>query len=341
MKEKEYMNLSDNRYFANKFSHIYVEREALNYPLTKEIINNFPNSNIIEIGHYKDIFNRSRQDFVLQKKAQSLILSVNHSELIYPGARFCQSFGHEHFYYTSNILNCIYDCEYCYLQGMYPSGHMVIFVNMEDYFTQISRMLESHPMYVCISYDTDLLAVEGFTHITQKWIDFAVSNPELTIEIRTKSAYDISKLNNCGLSNIIYAWTLSPDEITVYEHDTPGLDLRIASLKKAIQHNANVRLCFDPMIHIPDYQKIYANCYRKVFEAISPADILDVSIGVFRISSDYLKSMRKKRHCAITAYPYNNTNGICSYEQKKSDEMLDFARLELSKYVSPDIIYGI
>mgnify|MGYP006970641936 FL=1 len=30
------------------------------------------------------------------------------------------------------MMNCIYDCSYCYLKGMYPSGHMVLFVNIED-----------------------------------------------------------------------------------------------------------------------------------------------------------------------------------------------------------------
>lgn len=335
------MNSLDRKYFANNYSHIYVEENAYNYPLTKEVLAHFPDSKIITIRHYKDMFNRSRQDFILQKKAQSLILAVNNSELLYPGARFCQSFGNSHFYYTSNIMNCIYDCEYCYLQGMYPSGNMVLFVNIEDYFKEVSQKLLEHSMYVCISYDTDLLAVEGLTHITQKWIDFAAVNPDLTIEIRTKSAYMVEKLNNSSLSNVIFAWTLSPEEVTTYEHYAPSLDMRIQAIKSALLNNSTVRLCFDPMIHIPDYQRIYSNCYHKVFSQIDGNRIFDVSIGVFRISADYLKSMRRKRHCAITAYPYENINGMCSYETKKSDEMLDFARLELSKYVDPAKIYGL
>ena len=335
------MNLSDNKYLANNYSHIYVEKEAFEYPITKTILNHFKNSTVITINHYKDMFNRSKQDFVLQKKAQSLILAVNNSELIYPGARFCQSFGNANFYYTSNIMNCIYDCEYCYLQGMYPSGNMVIFVNIEDYFRKISDKLKEHPLYLCISYDTDILAVEELTHITSMWIDFAAKNPELTIDIRTKSAFSVDRLKNCNLPNIIFAWTLSPESITKYEHYAPSLDLRLKAISNALTLGCNVRLCFDPMIKIPDYQNIYGELYKKVFETIDGNKIFDVSIGVFRISSDYLKSMRRKRHCAITAYPYENSNGICSYEQKKSDEMLTFARLELSKYICSDKIYGL
>ncbi len=335
------MNKSDNKYFANNYSHIYVEDNAFNYPLTEEILTHFPNAHIIKIRHYKDMFNRSRQDFSLQKKAQSLILAVNNSVLLYGGSRFCQSFGNSHFYYTSNIMNCIYDCEYCYLQGMYPSGNMVVFVNVEDYFNEVSKKLKEHSMYICISYDTDLLAVEGLTHITQKWIDFAAQNPNLSIEVRTKSAFMVNMLKNSNLPNVIFAWTLSPDEVTPYEHYTPSLDMRIEAIKCALNNKSTVRLCFDPMIHIPDYQNAYSNCYHKVFSQIDGNLIYDISLGVFRISSDYLKTMRRQRYCAITAYPYENYNGICTYEKKKSDEMLDFARLELSKYIDPSKIYEL
>ena len=335
------MNLSDKEYLAKHYSHIYVEEDAYNYPLTKKILENFKNSTVITIKHYKDMFNRSRQDFVLQKKAQSLILAVNTSELIYPGARFCQSFGNAHFYYTSNVMNCVYDCEYCYLQGMYPSGNMVVFVNIEDYFATVSKKLREHSMYICISYDTDLLAIEGMTGITQCWIDFAARNPNLTIEIRTKSAYMVNRLYSSNLKNVIFAWTLSPEFITQYEHLTPSLDARIKAVNTAIQNGSIVRLCLDPMIYVKNYQEIYSTFYHKLFTEIESDQIFDLSIGVFRISSDYLKSMRKKRHCAITTYPYENIDGMCSYEQKKSDEMLNFARLELSKYISSDKIYGL
>ncbi len=115
---------------------------------------------MIEIDHYKDVFNRSRQDYALQHESQKLILAVQKGNLIYPGAPVCQNFGNEHFYYTSQMMNCIYDCEYCYLKGMYPSGNMVIFVNPEDTFREVTEILKDHPMYICVSYDTDLLTFE-------------------------------------------------------------------------------------------------------------------------------------------------------------------------------------
>ena len=54
-------------------------------------------------------------------------------------------------------MNCIFDCEYCYLKGMYPSANIVVFVNLEDIFAEVAQKLENHSLYLCVSHDTDLL----------------------------------------------------------------------------------------------------------------------------------------------------------------------------------------
>ena len=57
----------------------------------------FRRREVIDIDHYKDVFCRSRQDYVRQHAAQNLILAAKHGELLYPGAPVCQNFGNEHF----------------------------------------------------------------------------------------------------------------------------------------------------------------------------------------------------------------------------------------------------
>ena len=52
------------------------------------------------------------------------------------------------FDYTSCMMNCVFDCEYCYLKGMYPSGNVVLFVNLDDIFDEVYKLLQKHP---CIS----------------------------------------------------------------------------------------------------------------------------------------------------------------------------------------------
>ncbi len=333
------MNASETSYWAKPFSHIYMEPGVEAYPLAKRILARLTDATRIPIPHYKDVFNRAGQDFLGQKRSPSLILAINHGERIYPGARVCQSFGSEHFYYCSNLFNCIYDCEYCYLQGMYPCGHIVVFVNIEDYFADIEAILKEHPMYICISYDTDLLAMEGLLGLVDTWSKFTEAHKDLSIEVRTKSAADLAYLGLSDCERIYYAWTLSPTEVIALEHKTPSLEARLQAIKKAAERGYTLRLCFDPMIRIPNWKDAYRRLYEAVFSKLSPSCIKDASIGVFRISSSYLKSMRKKRTCAITAYPYETTRGVSSYAPVHSIEMLTLARKELSAYLALEQIF--
>ncbi len=335
------MHSLKNGLWNTDFSHIYVEKKAADHPRTKRILSRFKNSRLIEIDHYKDIFCRSRQSFVLQKHSPKLILAIKEGNLVYKGARVCQDFGNHYFYYTSSVMNCPYNCEYCYLQGMYPSANIVVFVNLEDIFFKVEKLLAGHPVYLCISYDTDLLALEGITGFVSSWLKFASRNDSLIIELRTKSANFNAIKDIPPLDNVILAWTLSPTEIIkTYEQGTPSLEARLDSIKKAVDKGWKVRLCFDPMVFTKDWKRQYGTCVRKVFEEISAESIYDVSLGVFRISKDYLKRIQKERpRSLVFAYPFEEANGICTYSPAHTKEMMDFLYTEVGRYIPEDKIY--
>ncbi len=334
------MKNSDTPVWNKPFSHIYVEEQAYHYPRTERILRAFSEAAVIPCRNYKDIFCRGHQNPQLQRQSSALILAVAQPPYCYPGAPVCQSFGEEHFYYTSNVMNCIYDCEYCYLQGMYASGHVVVFVNPEDTFAEVEQRLLEHPMYICISYDTDLFALERQLGFLKDWCAFAKLHPQLTLEIRTKCA-SLSTLSALPvLPNVILALTLSPEYIAArYEHRTPGLDARLRLGKRALEEGRPLRLCFDPLLCVPDYREHYRTLFSKTFGTLSGDAIRDVSVGVFRISKDYLKNMRKARPCAITYYPYELTDGVYHYGPARSKEMLDFAKEELLHYLPSEKIF--
>lgn len=333
-------NLEENLY-NSFFSHIYIEEDAMNHPNTLKIINKFKNSKIIKISHYKDVFSRKNQDFPSQKKSQNLILAIKKDHLIYKGASVCEDFGNKNFYYTSSIMNCIYDCEYCYLQGMYTSANIVIFVNIEDIFNEVSKLLNKFPVYLCISYDTDLLAFENILGYTRKWINFAKNNKNLTIELRTKSANINAIADIPSIDNFILAWTLSPDFIIKnYEHRTASLDRRLENIKIAQDLNWNIRLCFDPMIYIKNYKKYYKELIEKTFSVINKDKICEISIGVFRVSSEYLKIIRKQRYDSpIVNFPFVTNNKVCSYNKNLINEMTTYLNNLILNYVPKHKIF--
>lgn len=333
-------SLKPNLYNAF-FSHIYIEKEIIKHPAAQRILACFPNAVLVEINHYKDVFCRSRQNYRLQKQAPSLILAGKQQNPVYEGPPVCQDFGSRHFYYTSSVMNCIYDCEYCYLQGMYPSADMVVFVELEYIFEQAERLLNRHPVYLCVSYDTDLLALEHILGHTARWFDFSSKHPDLTIEVRTKSA-NINVLDELRpLENVILAWTLSPERLAeAYEHHAPSFEQRLRCIGKAVDKGFNVRLCFDPMLYCRDWKEQYKGMINKVFENIQADRIKDISIGVFRIPQDYMKKMRKQAQAsAVTQFPFENDNGVYHYGSQLTKEMIAFACDLIEKEVPRDKIY--
>lgn len=334
---------SGNSLFNYPFSHIYVEDAIRSHELTKSILARFPKSVVIPITHYKDVFNRSRQNFGLQKTAQTLILAKNTGDSIFPGAPVCQDFGYDHFYYASSIRNCFYDCEYCFLKGMYGSGNIVVFVNLEDTFRELEKLLKTHPVYLCVSYDTDLIALESLTGFATRWAEFTASHENLTIEIRTKSfrkdIYD--RIPLCD--RVIFAYTLSPEEvITRYEKKTASLTERLSAAAYAMEKGFPVRMCFDPMIYFPNWKDSYASMCKTVQENIDTHRLKDISLGSFRISAEYIKKLRRDfPDSAICQFPYENRGGFFQYPEQIRKDMENTLVTLLQTLISEDKIFRI
>lgn len=334
--------MSSDSVLRSKFSHIYVEDDVAEMPLCQAILSHFPKAKVIHIHHYKDVFNRNHQDFLLQYRTQNLILAANHGQLVYPGAKVCQDFGNCHFYYTSVVMNCVYNCEYCYLKGLYPSGNMVIFLNIEDVFAEVEKLLQKFPVYLCVSYDTDLVALEGVTGFVRKWIDFTRTHANLTIEIRTKSG-NTAFLNVLRKGDVcdrcIFAYTLSPQTIIErYEHGTSSLTSRIGAMKTVHQHGFPVRAVFDPIIRVPSWKTLYGNLVETFFKEFDAKDLYDASVGTFRISDAYLKNMRHAmKNSSLVQYLFTIRNGVAEYEDAADMERFIIDRI--SKYMPEEKIF--
>lgn len=320
------------------FSHIYIEEQVKDYPRTRRILEHFPNRQVVEIRHYKDVFNRKRQNISLQHSSPNLILAAKTQEKsgwLYPGAPVCQSFGSEHFFYTSCVMNCLFDCKYCYLKGMYPSGNLVIFVNLEELFREVEQKLcDCGDLYLCISYDTDLLALEGVTGFVEEWIRFTQCHPGLTIEVRTKSASTalIQRMPVCD--RVIFAYTLSPEKlIRSCEPGAGSLKGRWKAAKLCLERGVPTRLCFDPILFAADWEKLYRELIEETAEALPMEKVRDFSVGTFRVSADFIKQMRKNYpETEVIWYPFARVRGYCQYSPRLADKMEKFVTEQIRFY---------
>ena len=332
-------------YWRSHFSHLYAERRALDYPLAQRLLRRFPSATVVPIDDYKELFARPRQHFQMQKRSMKLILAVKKDNLLYPGSHHAQDFGYPNFFYNTPVINCIYNCDYCYLQGKYPSANLVVFVNQSDFFAATKTAIQSRadpasPLYLALSYDTDLLAFESRVPFCRDWIEFTRREPELIVEIRTKSANfrHLRKVEPC--SRVILAWTLSPDiVVSRYEKATPTLSRRLESARQALDSGWPVRLCLDPIMEIPQWRRIYEECIERVFSTLAPDQIRDVSVGSFRMNKDQYDRIRRQRPNSDIYYrDYDNRQGTVTYPRQVGREMTDIVCAFLERYINPERI---
>lgn len=318
------------------FKHIYVEEAVLEHPRTQALCARYPQAQVIPCAHYGEIFNRKNQSFRLQKKQPALILAHKQGQLVHPTPEH-YGIGRPNNYYFSHLLNCPYDCRYCFLQGMYNSAHYLLFVNYEDFQLAIEEKLTGEKSTFFSGYDCDSLAMDPITHFLRSFLPFFAKYPEAELELRSKSAQVGELLRHPTLPNVVCAFTLSPDPVAKgVEHRAPALHLRLRAMERLQEKGWTLGLRFDPVIYHEGYRSTYSALFREVFQRLSLDSIHSISLGVFRMPKRLYQSVaREHPDSKLFSTKTVLEKGEISYSPELREEMLNFCLNELKKY-APD-----
>lgn len=318
---------------------IYIERAIRSLPRTEAILKRYPNARHVLINRYTDVFNAPAQNFRVQKNNPALILAHKHGNLVLPTPPGYH-IGGENNYYFSHMLNCIYDCRYCFLQGMYRSANYVVFINYDDFFEDIKKQTEqnSAPSWFFSGYDCDSLALEPMTHFIESCLDSFSTMPKAHLEIRTKSTQIRNLLARPALDNCVIAYSLSPqDVVSKEEHKTPSLAKRINALKSLQDHGWHIGLRFDPLLKADNYEQLYGDLFEQVFSELNNSTIHSVSLGPFRLPKPFFKKMiRLYPDSSLLAASMNMRDNMLSYDEQTESNLLNFCEKRLQDYISPE-----
>ena len=319
---------------------IYIEQEVLTHPRTVQILARFSDARRVICDRYGEVFNRKSQNFRLQKSKPSLILAKKHKNFVL-AAPDDYGVGGSKNYYFSHMMNCLYDCRYCFLQGMYRSGHYVVFVNFEDFDQAIRDTLagvENEQTWFFSGYDCDSLAMEPVTGFAEHMLAKFPEQDNAWLELRTKSTQVRALLNKPVHQNTVVAYSLSPEEIIAsLEHKTPSLANRLNALYRLQEAGWKVGLRFDPIVFHPHYKKLYETLFQAVFSQLDIEKIHSVSLGTFRLPERFFKNM-------IQLYPYEalfagplekNNQAMIGYSADLEAELFSFCEERILSFISP------
>ncbi|MEQ1621740.1 MAG: spore photoproduct lyase family protein [Methylococcales bacterium] len=316
---------------------IYIEENIQQHPRVIEILARFPQARHITCGRYGEVFNPKGQHFRLQKQQPALILAEKYRHFALP-APAGYGIGSTKNYYFSHMLNCLYDCRYCFLQGMYQSAHYVLFVNFEDFQSEIKQLCEQtpdEPVHFFSGYDCDSLALEPVTHFAQSFLPFFAELPNAWLELRTKSTQIRSLLEIDPLPRCIIAFSLSPDDLAQkLEHKAPSLQRRLEALAKLQQQGWLIGLRFDPLLYQTGFEQHYQPFFEQVFAVVDPNRLHSVSLGTFRLPDNYFKKIAKLYpEEKLFAGPMVSQKGMMSYPAALERSLMDFCTEQLLRYI--------
>ena len=288
------------------FSAIYIEESVRNSERVSDLLSRFPHTPHITIAKYGEVFNRNNQNFRLQKQKPALILANKHGRRVLetpPGYGFedisrkrsgngtAETKG----FYFSHMLNCVYDCRYCFLQGMYRSANYVLFTNYEDFSQDIELTLQENPASIFYSgYDCDSLALEPISGFCDYFLGVFEKYPEAVMEIRTKSTQVRFLLERKPLQNCVIAMSFSPESIAKQlEHKVPSIEKRLEALVRLQQAGWPVALRFEPVIDSMHAVENYQVLFDQIFSKVNAAQVHSASLGEYRLPTDFYKNMVK------------------------------------------------
>ncbi len=322
---------------------IYIENEILGHDRTNRICQQFPDASQISCTRYGEVFNLKAQNFRLQKQQPALILAKKHQGFVLP-APVGYGIGSQHNYYFSHMLNCLYDCRYCFLQGMYQSANYVVFINYEDFMQEIRRISKQHneePVHFFSGYDGDSLAFEPVTGFADYFLSQFDSLPNAWLELRTKSTQIRSLLKRDVIPRCIVAFSLSPELIAQkQEHKAPALARRLHAIEKLQAQGWKIGLRFDPLLYEHGYQEQYEQLFQQVFDIVDPAQLHSVSLGVFRLPEKYFKKLnRLYPEDRLFAAPVQTTQGLTAYRQDIEQDMMQYCSEKILTYIPADTFF--
>ena len=323
-------------------SHIYIEDSVSDHPRTQDICARFPKATRITCERYGEVFNPKSQDFRLQKARPALILARKHGNLVLETPEG-YGIGGTRNYYFSHMLNCLYDCRYCFLQGMYRSANHVLFVNYESFEAEISRISQTSnmPAWFFSGYDCDSLALELVSGFAAHFLPFIASHPNAWLELRTKSTQVRALLNRDPLSNVIVAFSFTPREIhQSLEHRVPAVERRLDAMVQLQQAGWLLGIRFDPLIYQQGYQEQYRALFSEVFSRLDTDRLHSVSLGPFRLPRGYFRAVtRLYPDEPLFAGPLEETNGLVSYQRDLENELTGFCTGELRCHVPESLLF--
>lgn len=283
---------------------IYIENSLKDNSQAKKILEKYSNSSIIWIDNHKNIFDKNTD----AKREKSIILASWKNFI--QNAPDWYWFSKTNAFFLKNSINCVFDCDYCYLKWAFKNSDLLFFLDykkMKEEILETIKKQDNNQTNRFYSSDySDNLATDNLSDFTLEFIPFFENLENTKLEIRTKSNNISNLLKLNPNKNIEIAFSLNPSEVIEnYEHKTTALDERIKRINTLLDAGWNVWIRFLPLVSIENYEEIYDNFLNYLKWKINFSRIESIFIWWLLYTNDDYNNILKVKPLLDLLYRLN------------------------------------
>lgn len=297
-----------------------MEAAIEHHPNTLIILKNLKRSDYDLIENVDDIFNRVKKPYLQKRTNLNLFIAEKRGELVKEAPNAYGVAGEKHYYFI-HAYNCIYECEYCYLQGYFNSPDIVLFVNHDAIINEMARLANAaapHPIWFHAGEFSDSLALNKITNEYEAYWQFFKQTPNAFLELRTKSATISTIKTYEPLKNVVVSFSLSPEKVVKqFDLKTASYKARLKSIQTLGLLGFRIGLHLDPIIANNQLEEQYEQLAVDITTHLRIEQIEYISVGVVRFTKDVYYEVQKN---------YPNSPLLAADFIKSFDNKIRYAR---------------
>jgi len=165
---------------------------------------------------------------------------------------------------------CPFYCEYCFLKSYFSERDVVLYTNKKSLFEELERRLsEGKKRRFYLGEYSEPLWANRFNGLVSEIIEIFRGYPEEELEVRTKFN-DVDFLKDIRpLKNIIFAWSLLPEDISErIEKGVPSVEERIKAMVKTKEMGFRIGVRLEPLLLYKGWEDGYSKLMKKVSFAL-------------------------------------------------------------------------
>lgn len=316
---------------------IYFEKEILNYPLGKELMDKYRETPKIEIENHNNIEEmrkKSNKEFANMKR--NLIIGVRKTH------KFVENHKTSDYLVPYTSSGCTAACMYCYLVCNYNKcAYLRLFVNREKMLEKIMKTSEKSDRELTfeIGSNSDLILENTITNNLVWTIENFknVKQGKLTFPTKFDMVDSILPIDHQG--KITIRMSVNPEEIiNKVEFGTSRLKGRIEAINLLREAGYRIGILIAPVILVENWKELYLQLIQRLYAELSEKVKKDVFFEIIFMTYSYVhtKINEEAFPSAISLYDKElmtgRGRGKYWYKSNVRGEAENFLREQMNKY---------